>query len=91
MENVMLKNILAATVLCLSAMAAHAIDINSADRTALQGIKGIGPSIAQTIVTERDANGAFADEADLAKRVRGIGAKSAKHFSDGGMTFGPKS
>lgn len=84
----MLKNILAAAVLSLSAMAAHAIDVNSADRAALQGIKGIGPAIAQTIITERDAHGAFADEADLAKRVRGVGPKSAKHFTAGGMTFG---
>lgn len=86
----MFKNIVAATVLCFSALsAAHAVDINTADREALTSVKGIGPVTAQTIVAEREANGAFVDAKDLASRVRGIGDKMAKRFSESGLTFGP--
>ncbi|MGI4859251.1 MAG: ComEA family DNA-binding protein [Janthinobacterium lividum] len=87
----MFKNVVAAAVLCFSAFAAHAVDINSADREALTSVKGIGPATAQTIVSEREANGAFTDAKDLATRVRGIGEKMAKRFVEGGLTFGPKS
>ncbi|MGI4982674.1 MAG: ComEA family DNA-binding protein [Janthinobacterium lividum] len=88
----MFKNVVAAAVLCFSALStAHAVDINSADREALTSVKGIGPATAQTIVSEREANGAFTDSKDLASRVRGIGEKMAKRFVEGGLTFGPKS
>lgn len=86
----MFKNVVAAAVLCFSALsAAYAVDINSADRDALKSVKGIGPVTAQTIIAEREANGAFVDEKDLAARVRGIGEKMAKRFAEGGLTFGP--
>ncbi|MCY0388636.1 helix-hairpin-helix domain-containing protein [Robbsia sp. Bb-Pol-6] len=87
----MFKNVVATAVLCFAALsAAHAVDINSADREALTSIKGIGSVTAQTIVAEREANGAFTDAKDLAARVRGIGEKMAKRFTEGGLTFGPK-
>ena len=51
---------------------AGAVNINSADASALQTLPGIGPSKAQAIVADRTANGPFADCGDL-QRVRGVG------------------
>ena len=50
------------------------ININTADVTALDGLPGIGPSTAQAIIDDREANGAFASTEDI-MRVSGIGEK----------------
>ena len=64
-----------------------AIDVNSADATQLQTIKGIGPAISAKIIAERK-NGAFKDWGDLEKRVSGIGDKNSAKFSEAGLTVG---
>ena len=46
--------------------------INQADAEALQRLPGVGPVLAQRIVQHREANGPFADLADLDK-VEGVG------------------
>ena len=50
------------------------ININTADIDALQQIPGIGPSIAEAIITYRDSNGPFHDPAQLLN-IPGIGEK----------------
>jgi len=49
-----------------------AINVNTASATELDALPGIGPSKAQAIIADRDANGPFASCGDLT-RVTGIG------------------
>lgn len=48
------------------------LDINRADRDALQSLPGIGPVLARKIVAYRSENGSFGSVADL-ENVSGIG------------------
>jgi competence protein ComEA len=48
------------------------LDLNSATETQLEALPGIGPSLAQAIVAEREREGGFHTVDDL-RRVRGIG------------------
>lgn len=50
------------------------IDINTADAALLETLPGIGPSTAQKIIADREANGKFTSVDDLG-RVSGIGPK----------------
>ena len=63
-----------------------AVEVNSADKAALDGIKDIGPKLAATIVAERDKNGKFKDWEDLVKRVKGVGPKNSDKMSAAGLT-----
>jgi competence protein ComEA len=65
-----------------------AVDVNSADESALRGIKGIGPSKAKAILDERTANGPFRDAADLAQRVRGLGEQMVERLQAEGLEIG---
>ncbi len=76
-----------AAALALLAGAACALDINRADQAELETIKGIGPALSQRILDER-ARGAFADWADLVRRLPGIGPGNAARLSAGGLTVG---
>jgi uncharacterized protein len=51
------------------------VDLNMASSALLSHVAGLGPSIAQTIVDHRDANGAFASRKALLK-VAGLGPKA---------------
>ena len=62
-------------------MPSGAVDINHADADALDALTGVGPSIAQRIVEERDTNGLFTYPEDLLS-VRGIGVKTLKKLRD---------
>ncbi len=68
------------------AFAAVQVDVNKADQAALDGVKGIGPKTSSAILDERKKGGNFKDWADLEKRVKGIGPKSAVRLSDAGLT-----
>lgn len=57
------------------------IDINRATAEQLDALPGIGPSTAQKIVADREANGPFAACEDL-KRVAGIGDKKYAELAD---------
>ncbi|WP_426110895.1 ComEA family DNA-binding protein [Massilia sp. PWRC2] len=66
------------------------VDVNKADAAALDGIKGIGPKMAKSILDERGKGGAFKDWADFEKRVQGVGEKNARRLSTAGLTVGGK-
>ncbi|RAI03806.1 RNA-binding transcriptional accessory protein [Acuticoccus sediminis] len=57
------------------AVNAVGVDLNTASAPLLAQVAGLGPSLAQSIVTHRDANGAFATRKALLK-VSGLGPKA---------------
>ncbi len=79
--------VLGAAGLLFSAWAWAAVNVNAASAGELaEGLNGVGDAIAERIVAEREANGAFKDAADLEARVKGIGPTLIeKNASD--MTF----
>lgn len=77
---------LLALLLMLSPLGATAqevapIDINTADAELLTELPGIGPSRAEAIIEEREANGPFESTEDLT-RVSGIGETTATNLED---------
>ena len=64
-----------------------AVDVNKANQAELEAIKGIGPSMATRILDARK-NSPFADWADLAARVKGVGRGRAARYSADGLTVG---
>jgi competence protein ComEA len=71
---------------------AHAaIEVNSADQTALESVRGLGPSKAKAILAERKKNGPFKDSNDLHTRVKGIGEKTVERLMSNGLTVNSKS
>jgi competence protein ComEA len=86
----MLKKLLMLFValgLSLSALMASAVEVNTADETALESVKGIGPVHAKAIIDERTKNGPFKDADDLVSRVKGIGPKSVQNLEAAGLTI----
>ncbi len=57
------------------------ININTASTTDLEKISGIGPSLAQKIISYRNSNGKFESIDDL-KNVSGIGQKKFESIKD---------
>lgn len=81
----MLKKLLA-LVACLSAtLAIAAVDVNKATEAELDGVRGIGPSTTQLILSERK-KAPFKDWDDLIARVKGIGEARATKLSSEGLT-----
>jgi len=66
---------------------ASPINVNTATQSELESIKGIGPSKAKTIISERLDGGHFQDANDLQKRVRGIGMKSVEKMVNNGLSI----
>ena len=62
-----------------------AVDVNKADQAELEAVKGIGPSMATRILDARKSS-PFADWADFAARVKGVGAGNAARYSADGLT-----
>ena len=81
----MIKRMLVALLAFLAMSVFAAVDVNKASSAELDGIKGIGPSIAGKITAER-AKAPFKDWDDLVARVSGIGDKSAANMSAAGLT-----
>lgn len=79
--------ILATTIFALFAFqpAFAAVEINTADQAALDGIAGIGPATSKAILDERKKNGNFKDWSDLEQRVRGIGDRNSVKLSAAGL------
>lgn len=72
-----------------SGMAFAQVDVNKADAAALDGVKGVGPSMSKAILDER-AKGEFKDWADLQSRVKGLGDKKAAKLSEAGLNVNGK-
>ena len=83
---------LTAVLFCfaMTGPASAAVEVNSADPSQLESIKGIGPGLSGKIVAERK-QGAFKDWSDFEARVAGVGDKNAAGFSRNGLTVGGKS
>ena len=84
------KLMLAFAALAISSGIAFAqVDVNKADAAALDGVKGVGPSMSKAILDER-AKGEFKDWADLQGRVKGLGDKKAAKLSEAGLVVNGK-
>lgn len=84
----MIKKLLMALAVFVMTMGfafAAAVDVNTADQAALDGVKGIGPKMSKTILDERTKGGNFKDWADFQKRVKGVGDKSSDKLSQNGL------
>jgi competence protein ComEA len=57
------------------------INLNSADRKSLEGLPGIGPTLAERIIAYRDKKGGFSNVEEL-KQVSGIGEKKFEEIRD---------
>jgi len=57
------------------------ININTADKSELDGLPGIGPSLAERILEYRQTNGSFNDIEEL-KKVTGIGPSKFEKLKD---------
>ena len=71
----------------LSDVMASPVNVNSASQSELESIKGLGPSKARAIISEREDGGFYRDANDLQQRVRGIGMKSVEKMVDNGLTI----
>ena len=71
----------------LSDASASPVNVNSASQSELESIKGLGPSKARAIISEREDGGFYRDANDLQQRVRGIGMKSVEKMVDNGLTI----
>ncbi|VXB24715.1 helix-hairpin-helix domain-containing protein [Massilia sp. 9I] len=65
------------------------VDVNKADAAALDGVKGVGPSMSKMILDER-AKGEFKDWADFQGRIKGVKGKKAMKLSEAGLTVNGK-
>ena len=89
-----IRKLFATVALCAVALfttgpAWAAVEVNSADPSQLESIKGIGPALSGKITTERK-QGNFKDWSDFENRVSGVGEKNAAAFSRAGLTVGGK-
>lgn len=84
----MLKKILLAitTVFAFANFAFAAVEVNNADKAALDSIKSIGEKTADGIIAERNKNGKFKDWNDFIHRVKGVGPGNAAKMSGAGLT-----
>lgn len=72
-------------LILLSPVAQAVGDVNRVDATRLQSVKGIGPKMAERIVTERRRS-PFRDWDDFIDRMPGVGERKARGFSAQGLT-----
>jgi competence protein ComEA len=70
-----------------SAPEAGLLDINTASRARLESIRGIGPTLAASILAAREER-PFADWSDVVRRVHGVGPASARRLSAAGLRVG---
>ncbi|WP_036165163.1 helix-hairpin-helix domain-containing protein [Massilia sp. 9096] len=86
------KLMLAVAVLAASMSCAFAqVDVNKADASALDGVRGVGPATSKLILDARTKGGDFKDWADFEKRVKGVGEKRAAKLSKAGLQVNGKS
>jgi competence protein ComEA len=63
--------------LLMSVSAWAAVDLNTATRSELEAVRGIGPAKAKAIIEHREKNGPFNNVDDLTK-VKGFGKASVE-------------
>jgi len=80
-----------ATLIATMSFALAQVEINKANVSALDSVKGIGPAKSKAILDERTKGGDFKDWADLEKRVKGIREKTAARLSEAGLQVNGKS
>ena len=82
-RKVFVKTLLAVFAVLLLGTSAFAqkVNINSASREELQELPGVGPKLADSIVTDRDENGPFTSVEDLA-RVDGVSSGLVQKLFD---------
>lgn len=80
-----------ATLIATMTFALAQVEVNKADASALDSVKGIGPAKSKAIIDERTKGGDFKDWADLEKRVKGIREKTAAKLSTAGLQVNGKS
>lgn len=68
-----------------------AIELNTADQVALDGLNGLGPTKSRVILAERKNNGNFKSWTDFERRVKGVGQKSALKLSEAGLVINGQS
>jgi competence protein ComEA len=73
-------------VLALTSCQRGPVEVNSADRRALESVTEIGPKTAEAIIQERTKAGDFKDWKEFISRVKGVGEKSAAKMSADGLT-----
>lgn len=64
-----------------------AVELNTADQVALDGLNGLGPTKSKVILAERKKNGHFTSWVDFKNRVKGVGQKNAQKLSDAGLVI----
>jgi competence protein ComEA len=79
------KKLLCALAMLLAQTAFAAVDVNKADQSTLETVKGIGPGVSARILDERK-KGTFKDWGDFVDRVKGVGDGNAARFSKEGLT-----
>jgi len=86
----MFKKLLAGLAMLATATAFAAVEANKASPAELDGLKGVGPSMSQSIVDARK-QGEFKSWDDFMSRVKGIKAKKAAKLSSEGLTVNGQS
>lgn len=86
--NGWIRRALGAAIVAACSMAG-ATEVNTAPQAELEKVRGIGTSLSARLIEERSKR-PFADWADLAERVRGVGPASAKRLSGEGLTVNGK-
>jgi len=74
----------------MMALSSQRLDINAATVADLEALRGIGPSMAERIVADREARGEFPSLQSLT-RVKGIGPSLLSRMEPTLLQFGPES
>lgn len=86
----LLKKLLAGLAMLAAATAFAAVEANKATPAELDGLKGVGPAMSQSIVDARK-QGEFKNWDDFMSRVKGVKAKKAAKLSGEGLTVNGQS
>ena len=69
----------------LRAQAARTVELNTASQAELESLTGVGPTLSDALLAERQRAGPFADWRSLVRRVKGLGPARARQLSAAGL------